>query len=52
MAQWRRVSMPGSDLPLTGTQGWRQFLGAKKKMLDAYDRAKGRLKINFTDSAQ
>jgi hypothetical protein len=46
MPQIRIVSMPGSNLPLTGTQGWRQFLGAKKKMLDAYDRAKGQAKAH------
>ena len=40
MARWRRISHPGLDLPLTGTQGWHQFLGAKKEMLDAYDKAK------------
>jgi len=40
MAQLRRILTPGLDLPLTGTQGWRQFLGARKKMLDAYDAAK------------
>lgn len=40
MAQLRRILTPGLDLPLTGTQGWRQFLGARKKMLDAYDVAK------------
>lgn len=39
--------MHGSDdLPITGTQGWRQFLSAKKKMLDAYDRAKGQAKAH------
>lgn len=40
MGKWRRILTPGLDLPLTGTQGWRQFSGARKKMLDAYDRAK------------
>ena len=40
MPQWRRILTPGLDLPLTGTQGWRQFLGARKKMLGAYDVAK------------
>jgi hypothetical protein len=40
MAQIRRILTPGLDSPLTGTQGWRQFLGARKKMLDAYDAAK------------
>jgi hypothetical protein len=47
MPEWRVVSMPGSDkLPLTGTQGWRQFSGAKKKMLDAYDLAKGQARAH------
>ena len=41
MARWRRVATPGCELPLTGTQGWEQFLGAKKEMLDRYDKAKG-----------
>jgi hypothetical protein len=41
-ARWvyHHILTPGSESPLTGTQGWRQFLGSKKKMLDAYDRAK------------
>lgn len=47
MAEWRVLSMSGSDdMPLTGTQGWRQFLGTKKKMLDAYDRAKEQAKAH------
>lgn len=29
-----------SDLKRTGTQGWKQFLSAKKEMLDKFDRAK------------
>jgi hypothetical protein len=39
--------MSGSDdEPRTGTQGWRQFLGAKKKMLDNYDLARGQARVH------
>jgi hypothetical protein len=40
MGQFRRILTPGMDSPLTGTQGWRQFMGARKKMLGAYLTAK------------
>ncbi|MBZ5623090.1 MAG: hypothetical protein LAQ69_30860 [Acidobacteriia bacterium] len=40
MGQFRRILTPGMDSPLTGTQGWRQFMGARKKMLAAYAAAK------------
>ena len=47
MAEIRIISMPGGEhLSFTGTQGWRQFLTARQKMLDAYDRARSQARAH------
>jgi len=44
------VSSTGSGLRFRGKQGWRQFLGAKQEMLDAYDRARVQAKAHEVET--